>query len=625
MCTCLARYLKAPYTATVARGVGRLEEIVVQLAPVDWAIVVALFAMTLGIGILSARRAGRDSTEFFLSGRNMPWWLLGISMVATTFSADTPNLVTDIVRKNGVAGNWVWWAFLLTGMLTVFIYARLWRRSGVLTDIEFYELRYSGRSAAFLRGFRALYLGFFFNVVIMSTVSLAAIKIGGIMLGLSPLDSVIWASGVTVAIAMLGGLRGVVLSDFLLFGVAMVGAVAAAWFAVQSPGIGSLDALFSSPELRGKLSFFPELVTGSDGRFTSESLNLLVSVLIIPLAVQWWSVWYPSAEPGGGGYVAQRMLAAKNEKHARAAVLLFNAAYYGLRPWPWIVVALCSVIVFPTLDSIAAAFPDVDPGIVNDDLAYPAMLKQVLPEGWLGLVVASLAAAYISTISTHLNWGSSYLVHDFYGRFLKPDASEKEQVLIGRIAIVLMMLCAGFIALKLENALQGFEIMLQIGAGTGLLFILRWFWWRINAVSELVAMVVSFAVALGFKLIDTGLAAWQELLLGVGITTTCWITATLVTAPADRDTLGHFCRLINPGGPGWRPIYRDLARDGHRFDADGVNIPRGVLCMLLGSTAVYAVLFATGSWLYGQIPAALALASVAIAAMFGIVSLKFND
>ena len=596
-----------------------------QLAAIDWAIIIALFAFSLGVGIYSARRAGTDATEFFLSGRNMPWWLLGISMVATTFSADTPNLVTDIVRKNGVAGNWVWWAFLLSGMLTVFVYARLWRRSGVLTDIEFYELRYSGRSAAFLRGFRALYLGLFFNIVIMATVSLAAIKIGGVMLGLSPLDSVVWASGVTVAIATLGGLRAVLLSDFVLFSVALAGAIAAAVFSLNAPEVGGLQALTSSPLLADKLSFFPVLVTDASGNFTAESINLLVSVLVIPIAVQWWSVWYPSAEPGGGGYVAQRMLAARNEKHARAAVLVFNALYYGVRPWPWIIVALCSVLVFPDLASIATAFPEVDPSIINDDLAYPAMLQRVLPAGWLGLVIASLAAAYISTISTHLNWGSSYVVHDFYGRFVKPDASEKEQVLVGRITIVVIMFVAGFLALQLSNALQGFEIMLQIGAGTGLLFILRWFWWRINAISELVAMIVSFTVAVGFKVFDPGLAAWQELVIGVGVTTASWVGATMLTTPTDSATLKSFCRLINPGGPGWKPVYGALKDEGHRFTSSGVNLPRGILCMVLGCLAVYALLFATGSWLYGQSGNAAILGAVAVLSAAGIVRLKFND
>ena len=596
-----------------------------QLNNIDWSIIVLTFAVTFVIGVYSARRAGTGTTEFFLSGRDMPWWLLGISMVATTFSADTPNLVTDIVRKNGVAGNWIWWAFLLTGMLTVFVYARLWRRSGALTDIEFYELRYSGGSAAFLRAFRALYLGFFFNVTIMATVSLAAIKIGGIMLGLSPLNSVIWASLITVTVAAMGGLRAVLLSDFFLFALSMTGAIAAAIFALNAPEIGGLEALRAAPALQNSLSFFPQLVPGPDGAYTTESIDLFVSVLLIPIAVQWWSVWYPSAEPGGGGYIAQRMLAARNEKHARAAVLLFNALYYGLRPWPWIVVGLCSIIVFPDLDSIARAFPDTHPSIINDDLAYPAMLQQVLPHGWLGLVVASLLAAYVSTISTHLNWGSSYIVHDFYRRFIRPEASDREQVLVGRASTVLMMLVAGLFALQLSNALQGFEIMLQIGAGTGLLFILRWFWWRINALSEIVAMFVSFAVAVTLKLADFGLASWQELLLGVGITTVCWVSAALLTPPADTETLKTFCQLINPGGPGWRNVYRQLADDGATPTAAAVNIPRGILCMLLGCIAVYSVLFGTGFWLYGQTLGATVLAATAIAAAAGIVRLRFND
>ena len=596
-----------------------------QLDPIDWAIILVTFAVTFGIGVFSARRAGSGTTEFFLSGRNMPWWLLGVSMVATTFSADTPNLVTDIVRKNGIAGNWVWWAFLLTGMLTVFIYARLWRRSGALTDIEFYELRYSGRSAAFLRGFRALYLGFFFNVTIMATVSLAAIKIGGIMLGLSPLDTVIWASLVTVVVAAAGGLRAVLLSDFFLFALSMTGAIAAAAFALQAPEIGSLQALLSSPALADSLSFLPKLERLPGGTYSPESLDVFVSVLLIPIAVQWWSVWYPSAEPGGGGYVAQRMLAAKDEKHARAAVLLFTALYYGLRPWPWIIVALCSIIVFPDLDSIARAFPRAHESIINDDLAYPAMLRQALPPGWLGLVVASLLAAYISTISTHLNWGSSYLVHDFYRRFVRPEASDREQVMVGRLATLLMMLVAGLFALQLSNALQGFEIMLQVGAGTGLLFILRWFWWRVNAVSEIVAMVVSFIVAVTLKLGDFGLASWQELLTGVGITTVCWVSAALLTPAADSETLDSFCRKINPGGPGWRGVYLRLAAQGITPEGLGVNVPRGILCMLLGCAAVYGVLFGTGFFLYGETLNAIILGAIALVAAGGIVALRFND
>lgn len=589
-----------------------------DLQILDWCLIAGFFALALGIGLACARQAGKSTSEFFLSGRDMPWWLLGASMVATTFSTDTPNLVTDIVRKNGVSGNWVWWAFLLTGMLTVFIYARLWRRSEMLTDVEFYEIRYSGKTAAFLRGFRALYLGVFFNIMIMAAVSLAAIKLGGVMLGLSPVNSILWASVATVLFTSLGGFKGVLLTDFVLFIIAMAGSIVAAVFAVHSAEVGSLSALFTHPAVADKLSMLPQLVKDGGGGYTTESINLMVSVLIIPIAVQWWSVWFPGAEPGGGGYVAQRMLAAKNENHATGAVLFFNVAHYALRPWPWILVALCSIVVFPDLKSLQAAFPQVDAGIINDDLAYPAMLKKVLPPGWLGLVLASLTAAYMSTISTHLNWGSSYVVNDFYKRFIKPGASEKEQVHVGRVSTVVMMVVAGWIALQLTNALQAFQILLQIGAGTGLLFILRWFWWRVNAVSELVAMVVSFFVAVFFQVVDTGLESWQQLLGGVAVTTIAWVAAALLTKPADEQTLKRFCRKINPGGPGWKHIYAAIAAEGGAVEGDAVNLPRGILCMVLGCALVYSALFATGFWLYGQTVPAAVLGLVALGSAAGL-------
>ena len=583
-----------------------------QLTALDWGFIFGFFALALGIGVVCTKQAGKSSSDFFLSGRNMPWWLLGVSMVATTFSTDTPNLVTDIVRNNGVAGNWVWWAFLLTGMLTVFIYAKLWRRSEVLTDVEFYEIRYSGKTAAFLRGFRALYLGIFFNIMIMAAVSLAAIKIGGVMLGLSPVNCIVWASIVTVLFSSLGGLKGVLVTDFVLFIIAMIGAIAAAVFAVNTAEIGSLSALFSNPNVADKLNLLPKLVPLDGGGYTPESMNLMVSVLVIPIAVQWWSVWYPGAEPGGGGYLAQRMLAAKNEKHATGAVLFFNAAHYGLRPWPWILVALCSLVVFPNLESLQVAFPHIPADKIGHDLAYPAMLQKVLPVGWLGLVLASLTAAYMSTISTHLNWGSSYVVNDFYKRFVKPDAPEKELVLVGRISTVLMMVVAGFIALQLTNALQAFQILMQIGAGTGLLFILRWFWWRINAISELVAMVVSFLIAVVFQIVDTGLQSWQQLIIGVGITTVSWIAAALLTKPSEEKTLKSFCKKTNPGGAGWTHIYQAIKAEGGEVEGDAVNMPRGILCMVLGCALVYAALFATGFWLYGNLVPALVFSAVAV-------------
>jgi len=540
-------------------------------------------------------------------------------MVATTFSTDTPNLVTDIVRQDGVAGNWVWWAFLLTGMLTVFVYAKLWRRCGVMTDIEFYELRYSGRAAAFLRCFRAVYLGVFFNIVIMATVTLAAIKIGGVLFGMSAWQSVSIAAVVTVCYSMLGGLRGVLITDLLQFAMAMSGAVAAAAVAVRLPEVGGLDGLFSNPAVAERLRFVPGL---SDA-------DLLVSVFIIPLAVQWWSVWYPGSEPGGGGYLVQRMLAAKDEKNAVLATFLFNASHYALRPWPWIIVALCSIVVFPDLESLRSAFPSVEAKIVRHDMAYPAMLTR-LPRGLLGLVAASLIAAYMSTISTHLNWGSSYIVNDVYRRFINPAAGEGRSVLVGRASTVLLMVAACVLARYLENAKRAFDLILQIGAGTGLLFILRWFWWRINAFSEITAMAASFFVACYFELVHphTGLAvppAWQKLVTGVSLTTAAWVAVTLLTPPANEHTLRSFYRLAQPGGPGWRRVLRRAAAEGQPLvtEPESWPVPGGILCMFLGTAAVYTALFATGCWIYGRImPAAVLTTAAAVAAVMLVAAAR---
>ena len=573
------------------------------LSSLDWSFIVLYFVVSLAIGAAVTRRAGQDSTEFFAAGKQMPWWLLGISMVATTFSTDTPNLVTDIVRRDGVAGNWIWWSFLLTGMLTVFVYARLWKRSGVLTDIEFYELRYSGKPAAFLRGFRAVYLGFFFNVVIMASVSLAAVKIGGVLLGLSPIQTILIAGTVTVIYSSLGGLRGVLITDLIQFAMAMVGGVSAAVVALRLPEVGGLSGLLSHENVADKLDLIPDF---------SDPTHAM-AVFIIPLAVQWWSVWYPGAEPGGGGYIAQRMLAAKDENNAVGAVFLFNAAHYALRPWPWIIVALCSLIVFPELDDLRVAFPDAA-GIVNHDLGYPAMLT-FLPAGLLGLVVSSLIAAYMSTISTHLNWGASYLVHDVYKRFYRPGAPEKELVLMGRLSTIVLMICAGALALWLETALESFWIMLQIGAGTGLLFILRWFWWRINAISEITAMTVSFGVAIYFRFIHQSMGFlplddWQQLVVGVGITTLAWVSATLLSQPTSESVLKSFVRKINPGGPGWAKFEKNMDGDW--------TVPRGILSMALGCVAIYAFLLGTGYMIYGNVFLAVTIFGVGVAAAFGL-------
>ncbi len=579
------------------------------LERIDWVIIAFFFVTTLLVGIITSKRAGRNSAEFFLSGRNMPFWLLGISMVATTFSTDTPNLVTDLVRTHGVSGNWLWWAFLLTGMLTVFVYAKLWRRSGVMTDVEFYEIRYSGKPAAFLRGFRAIYLGVFFNVIIMATVSLAAIKIGGVMLKFSPVQTISVALVVTVIYSGLGGLRAVLITDFFLFIFAMFGAIAAAVVVCRLPQVGGLTGLITHENVVGRLSLLPDF---SDP-------TLFIPVLIIPIAVQWWSVWYPGAEPGGGGYLAQRMLSAKNEKHAIGATLLFNCCHYALRPWPWIIVALASLIVYPDIASLKAAFPHVAPDIVKNDLAYPAMLTFLRP-GLLGIVVASLIAAYMSTMSTHLNWGSSYVVNDFYKRFIKPDASEKQLVLIGRISTVVLTVLAGAMALLLENALQAFHIMLQIGAGTGLIFILRWFWWRINAFTELAGMIVSFLVALALLVIRkyqwATFDSSQELLIGVTITTTCWLIVTFLTRPTDSQTLRKFYRLIRPGGNGWNAVLRRAEADNDpiKETARPGDLPLGIICMVAGCFAVYSTVFAVGFYIYSKTTSAVICTIIALAA-----------
>ncbi len=566
-----------------------------NLSSIDWIIIILFFVGTLIIGLWASKKAGQSSKEFFLSGRSMPWWLIGVSMVATTFSADTPNLVTNLVRKHGVAGNWAWWAFLLTGMATVFIYAKLWRRSGITTDLEFYELRYGGKEAAFLRGFRAIYLGVFFNVLIMAGVMLAGIKIASVMLGMTAMQTVLLVSLVTVVYSSLGGLRGVMLTDFFQFILSMIGMVAAAIFIIQMPEIDGLSNLINHPNVSVKSDFIPDL----------NDPTVAIPLFFVPLAVQWWSVWYPGAEPGGGGYVAQRMLSAKDEKDATKATLLFNIAHYALRPWPWILIALASLIIFPDLESIRATFPLVDASIIQDDIAFSAMLT-LLPSGLLGLVIASLTAALMSTISTHLNWGSSYVVHDFYLRFIDRNASDKQQVLIGRLSTILIMILSALLALYLSDALEAFNILLQIGAGTGLLFILRWFWWRINAYSEITAMVVSFLVAVFFKFIlDADLAEGEEsiladhekLVIGVIVTTISWIVVTFLTKPTDNKILQSFFEKIRPHDLGWKPISKNM----NLQKPSNSSLGKEIAIMMIAVFMVYAILFGVGFVLYGNL------------------------
>ncbi len=581
-----------------------------QLENIDWLIISSFFILSLVIGVVVSKKSGKDVTEFFLSGRKMPWWLLGISMVATTFSADTPNLVTDIVRTNGVAGNWVWWAFLLTGMLTVFVYAKLWRRSKVLTDLEFYELRYSGKGAAFLRGFRAFYLGAVFNILIMASVCLAGIKIGGALLGLSPVETLLISCAITVLYSSIGGLRGIIITDFFQFILAMVATFWAAYEIVSLPQIQGLTNLLNHPDVIPKLSLIPDIA----------DTDLFIAVFIIPLAVQWWAVWYPGAEPGGGGYVAQRMLSAKDEKNAIWATLLFNFMHYAVRPWPWILIALASIVVFPDLESLQVAFPNT---IVGNDLAYPAMIS-FLPSGLLGLLVASLIAAFMSTISTHLNWGSSYLVHDFYRRFFVTDKSEKHYVFTGRVFTVLLMIISAFFALYLNNSLQAFGIILQIGAGTGLIFILRWFWYRINVYSELTAMIVSFIVALTFEfIVPNNFSVEEKLIIGVTITTISWLIVTMVTPPSNIETLQNFYKKIQPGGPGWQKVINESQENGIVITGkkEKWDVPSGILCMVFGSISVYSILFGIGYILYSKVT--LGIVFMAISALSVVLLMKF--
>jgi len=584
----------------------------IDLSTLDITLIIFFFAITLFIGIYVSKKSGKSSAEYFLSGRNMPWWLLGVSMVATTFSTDTPNFVTDIVRKDGVSSNWMWWAFLITGLLTVFIYAKLWRKSEVNTDIEFYELRYGGTPGKFLRGFRAVYLGLLFNIFAMAGVTLAAIKIGSIMLGLQPWETIVYAGTITVVFSALGGFKGVVYTDFILFFTAMVGAIGAAYYLVNIPEVGGLSNMLQHTNVADKLSILPDF----------NNTEALITLLVIPLAVQWWSTWFPGAEPGGGGYIAQRMLAAKDENHAIGATFFFNIMHYALRPWPWIIVALASLIVFPDIASIQEAFPNVPENKLGHDLAYSAMLTK-LPHGLLGLVLASLIAAYMSTISTHLNWGASYIVNDFYKQQINKTASEKTLVMVGRITTIVLMLLSALFALYLKNAEELFKIIIMFGAGTGLIFILRWFWWRINAWTEISAMIASGILSLLIKFTSLGgilfgdsgiMPNWAQIPFVVIVTTIIWVIVTYATKPENSEVLRSFYKRTQPGGPGWSKIINDANAENINIvnDNGGWSVPSGIVAMLLGCVLIYSCMFATGYWIYGEITLAFSFSASAI-------------
>lgn len=582
----------------------------ITLTALDWAFLIGFLVIALSIGYAVSKKSGSSSSEFFLSGRGMPWWLLGFSMVATTFSTDTPNLVTGLVRDKGIAGNWGWWAFLVTGIVTVFFFARLWRRSGVLTDLELYRIRYSGKSASFLRGFRALYLGVFINVFIMAAVSLAAIKIGETMLGWNEYQSVGVAMIVTVIFSSMGGFKGVILTDFILFIMSMVGSFGAAYFAVNHEKVGGLSQLLSHENVVDKLSMYTEAGSSQTG------LAAIGGIMLMPLLVQWWSSWYPGAEPGGGGYIAQRMLAAKNEDHAVGSVFFFQVAHFAIRPWPWILVALSSLVIYPTVADIQTAFPDAK-NVANDS-GYSAMLT-FLPAGWLGLVLTSLVAAYMSTISTHLNWGASYVVNDFWKEYIEKDASEKKLVWVGRISTVIMMALAALLAFNLTSADKTFNILVALGAGTGGVLLARWFWWRVNAISEIVAIIAATLVAgfFGFTPVGTALAenlSQMALPVQVAIVTSSWVIATFITKPADFETLKQFVEKTNPGGAGWKHVFQEAERRGETIQPDthAVNFPVAFLATVAGCALVYGLLFCGGYSIFGNTTEAIIWGGIAL-------------
>ncbi len=577
---------------------------------IDWVIVVLSLLLCFVPALFFGKRAGKSTSEFFVSGRAVPWWLAGLSMVATTFSSDTPNLVTDIVRRNGVAGNWVWWAFVLTGVATVFFYARLWRRSGVMTDLEFYEVRYSGTAAKVVRGFRSVYLGFFFNCMIMATVNLAACKIAGVLFGLPRWQTLLFVGALNVVFATHSGLWGVLVIDMIQFFIKMTAVIAAAYFAVNLPQVGGMHGLVTKlSAMKGPggvnyLNILPD--------FTN-TWDIAVAVFIMPIAVQWWAVWYPGAEPGGGSYIAQRMLASKSERDSLGAVLFFNVAHYVLRPWPWIITGLASIIVYPQLSDIQAAFPHLDPTLIGHDTAFPAMLK-FLPVGFIGLMVGGLIAANSSTILTHLNWGSSYLVHDFYQRFIKRDATEKHYVMAGRISTVILFFASSSLVFVLDSAKDAFDVILQIGAGTGLLYLVRWFWWRVNAWCEVVAMVSSFAVSLGLLVAAKNgyhMSTHVALIFTIAVTTVCWVLTAYVGPETERQTLIDFYKKVRPFGPGWAPIREAAGMKGQAASQEvGDNVPLALLGWVAGCTMIWSALFAVGNFLYGRMGYALGLLAV---------------
>jgi SSS family solute:Na+ symporter len=570
------------------------------LTTLDWIIIGAYFVASAAIGLWYSKRGGQSVNEFFLTGRSLPWWLAGTSMVATTFAADTPLAVAGLVARNGIAGNWIWWSAAFGSMLTVFFFARLWRRAGILTDVEFAELRYSGRPAAILRGFRALYLGLPINCVIMGWVNLAMAKILSITLGWDQLTAVLISLAITGIYSALSGLWGVVITDFFQFVFAMLGTIALAWFALGLPQIGGLSGLLTKVP-SGTLDFVPSF--SGDVSSMAVIVGLPLASFLTYVTVQWWASWYPGQEPGGGGYVAQRMMSAKDERHSFFATLWFTVAHYCVRPWPWIIVGLVSMVLYPTL--------------TDKEAGYAMVMRDHLPSGWRGLLLGAFFAAYMSTISTQLNWGTSYIVNDFYRRFVKRDGSEQHYVWISRVATLVLMVLSGIVTFYLESIRQAWEFVLESGAGIGLVLILRWYWWRINAWSEIAAMI---AAAVGYAALKafTTLTFPFTLLAVVAWTTVCWIVVTLATPPEPESKLIDFYRRTHPDGPGWRHI---AARAG---GAPPRSLRWLFVDWIAGVAIVYAVLFGVGYALFGTTAQALVSFTIAIAGI-GVIRLGLSS
>jgi SSS family solute:Na+ symporter len=562
-----------------------------QLTLIDWLAIAAYFLINILIGFYYRKRATASMQDYFVGGRKVTWWLAGTSMVATTFAADTPLAVTGLVASYGIAGNWLWWNMLMSGMLTVFFYARLWRRAGVLTDVEFAEIRYSGRPAAFLRGFRALYLGLPINCIIMGWVNLAMVKIFMLVFGVTKIQALLLVFGVmilTALISTLSGLWGVLVTDLFQFALMMGMMIFLAFFAVHAVGgmsglksaLVEVDAAKAAAgEGHGSvLSFVPEI----------GSVWMPMITFAVYLAVNWWATWYPGAEPGGGGYIAQRILCAKDEKNSLLATLWFNVAHYAVRPWPWILVALCSLVLYPALEDKESGFIRV----VIDPQVFPAALR--------GLMIAAFAAAYMSTIATQLNWGASYLVNDFYRRFLVRRRHERHYVIVSQIATVLIMLISCVVTYYQDSIADSWKFLIAIGAGTGSVLILRWFWWRINAWSEVFAMLASFVVSLllqvyfGMSNDDPRQFAWI-VIITVFCTTAIWLTATFATSPEKEAVLASFYQRVRPGALLWGPVARKVMDVDIRHDG-AFNL----LDWICGCVLVYMTLFGVGKLIFGQ-------------------------